>query len=57
MSKTERRQLLKDQLLNLGYPWPDHLEDKSLSWLEAEIRALQPPAVGTGGNDDSTLPR
>jgi hypothetical protein len=56
MSRDERRQLLKDQLLNLGYPWPDHLEDKNLSWLEAEIRALKPPAAGKGSNDNSTLP-
>jgi hypothetical protein len=57
MSNAERRQSLRDQLLNLGYPWPDYLEDKSLSWLEAEIRAIKPPAVETGRNDNSSSQR
>ena len=30
------------KLLGLGYPWPDNLEDKGISWLEVEIRAIQP---------------
>jgi hypothetical protein len=42
MSDAESRQSLKAQLVSLGYPWPDHLEDKSKSWLEAEIRAIRP---------------
>jgi hypothetical protein len=30
----------KAKLLALGYPWPDNLDGKNLSWLEAEIRAM-----------------
>jgi len=37
---------LQAELLSLGFPWPDYLEDKSISWLEAEIRAIKP----VGGN-------
>jgi hypothetical protein len=32
----------KAKLIALGYPWPEHLEDKSLSWLEQEIRDPAP---------------
>jgi hypothetical protein len=42
MSDAESEQSLKAQLLTLGYPWPEHLEDKSKSWLEAEIRVMSP---------------
>lgn len=41
MPNPERRQTLKAELLSLGYPWPEHLEDKSLEWLEAEIKAIK----------------
>jgi hypothetical protein len=57
MRNAERRQSLKDQLVNLDYPWPDYLEDKSVSWLEAEIRAIKPPTVRTGSNDKSLGPQ
>jgi hypothetical protein len=57
MGSAERRQSLKDQLLQLDYPWPEYLEDKSLSWLEAEIRAIKPPAARTSRNDDGSSPR
>jgi hypothetical protein len=53
MSDAERKQSLKAELLALGYPWPDHLEDKSKSWLEAEIRAIRPIDAGAA-NDRST---
>jgi hypothetical protein len=33
---------LQAELLGLGYPWPDNLEGRSISWLEAEIRAIKP---------------
>jgi hypothetical protein len=38
----ELKKSLQAELLSLGYPWPDNLEDKSISWLEVEIRAIQP---------------
>jgi hypothetical protein len=38
----ERRRFLKSELLNLDYPWPAYLDDKCVSWLEAEIAALKP---------------
>jgi hypothetical protein len=43
----ERRRFLKGELLNLDYPWPDYLDDKSVSWLEAELRVIKPPGVCT----------
>ena len=52
MSDAERKQSLKAELLALGYPWPDHLEDKSKSWLEAEIRGIRP--IAKAANDRST---
>jgi hypothetical protein len=42
MPDLDRKQFLKVELLNLGYPWPDHLEGKSKAWLEAEIRTIRP---------------
>jgi hypothetical protein len=30
----------KTELLTLGYPWPDSLAGKRLSWLDAEIGAV-----------------
>jgi hypothetical protein len=32
----------KAELIALGYPWPDSLDDKSVSWLVAEIVATAP---------------
>jgi hypothetical protein len=31
---------LKAKLISLGYRWPEHLEAKSIAWLEAEISAI-----------------
>jgi len=41
-AKTPLETYLKAKLLSFGYPWPDNLEDKSIAWLEAEIRATSP---------------
>lgn len=54
MPNAEREQLLKGELLDLDYPWPHYLEDKSLSWLEAEIRAIKPPDVRQSGDDNGS---
>jgi hypothetical protein len=51
MADAERMQSLKAELVKLDYPWPDYLEDKDLSWLEAEIRAIKPAATA---DDPST---
>jgi hypothetical protein len=32
----------KAELLTLGYPWPDSLAGKRLSWLDAEIQSMTP---------------
>jgi hypothetical protein len=32
----------KIELLALGYPWPDSLAGKRLSWLDAEIKSMTP---------------
>lgn len=32
----------KAKLIALGYPWPENLDDKSLFWLDTEIRAMTP---------------
>jgi hypothetical protein len=32
----------KAELVALGYPWPENLDDKSLAWLDTEIRAMTP---------------
>jgi hypothetical protein len=32
----------KAELLALGYPWPDKLDGKRLSWLDAEIKSMTP---------------
>jgi hypothetical protein len=32
----------KAKPIALGYPWPENLEGRSLSWLEAEIRDMTP---------------
>jgi hypothetical protein len=49
----ERRQSLLAELVRLDFPWPDYLEDKSLSWLDAEVRALKSPAL-TPVHDDTS---
>jgi hypothetical protein len=56
MRNVERRQSLQAELLNLGYPWPDYLNDKSLPWLEAEIRAIKPAAAAAGRHDGRPPP-
>jgi hypothetical protein len=33
---------LKTRLLQLGYPWPENLDDKGVEWLETEIEAIKP---------------
>jgi hypothetical protein len=33
---------LKAKLLSLGYPWPENLEGKNITWLKAEIDAINP---------------
>ena len=48
------QEALKTQLLSLGYPWPENLEGKSISWLEAEIRALK---AGTEKPEDDRPPQ
>jgi len=32
------------KLIALGYPWPENLNDKSLEWLDTEIRETTPTA-------------
>jgi hypothetical protein len=32
----------KAKLIALGYPWPENLNDKSLEWLDTEIRVMTP---------------
>jgi hypothetical protein len=40
----------KAKLIALGYPWPENLENKSLSWLQEEIRDIAPTSdPGTAG--------
>ena len=34
----------KAELLALGYPWSDYLDDKPPEWLEAEIKAISSTA-------------
>jgi hypothetical protein len=53
----ERRQSLVAELLSLDFPWPDYLENKSLSWLDAELRALKSLALTPGRDDTSPWPR
>lgn len=36
------REASKAKLIALGYPWPENLESRDLTWLEAEIRAMTP---------------
>jgi hypothetical protein len=48
------QEALKTQLLSLGYPWPENLEGKSISWLEVEIRALK---AGTEKPEDDRPPQ
>jgi hypothetical protein len=48
------QEALKTQLLSLGYPWPENLEGKSISWLEAKIRALK---AGTDKPEDDRPPQ
>jgi uncharacterized protein YjhX (UPF0386 family) len=45
--KTPLEKYLKARLVSLGYPWPQSLDDKSIAWLEAEIRAIS-TAGGSG---------
>jgi hypothetical protein len=33
---------MKAKLIALGYPWPEYLNDKTLEWLDSEIRAMTP---------------
>ena len=42
--KTPLEKSPKAKLVSLGYPWPEHLEAKSIAWLEAETRAITPVA-------------
>jgi hypothetical protein len=56
MSDDESKQSLKAQLVTLGYPWPDHLEDKSKAWLEAEIRAIRPRDVRAANDRSARTP-
>jgi hypothetical protein len=30
----------KAELIALGYPWPEYLDDKGLLWLDSEIAAM-----------------
>jgi hypothetical protein len=43
----ERKELLKAELLRLGYPWPRVLNSKSIEWIEREIRLLPPAGRGS----------
>jgi hypothetical protein len=42
----------KAKLRALGYPWPEYLDDKSLFWLDTEIRAMTPKPVPELRADD-----
>jgi hypothetical protein len=44
VTEAPREEYLKAKLIGLGYPWPEHLETKSIDWLEAEIRVITPVA-------------
>jgi hypothetical protein len=56
MSDAERKRSLKAELVTLGYPWPDHLEDKSKSWLEAELRVIRPVDAKAANDTPSRTP-
>jgi hypothetical protein len=43
-ARTPLEKYLKAKLISLGYPWPQNLDDKSIAWLEIEIRAITPAA-------------
>jgi len=34
------KRFLKSKLIRLGYPWPEHLETKTIDWLKTEIRSI-----------------
>jgi hypothetical protein len=43
-ARTPLEKYLRAKLVSLGYPWPQSLDDKSIAWLEGEIRAITPAA-------------
>jgi hypothetical protein len=43
-ARTPLEKYLRAELISLGYPWPQSLDDKSIAWLEDEIRAITPAA-------------
>jgi hypothetical protein len=43
----KRKELLKAELLRLGYPWPRVLKSKSIEWIERERRLLSPVDRGS----------
>jgi hypothetical protein len=51
---TNAKKAKKAELIALGYPWPENLDDKSLFWLDTEIRAMTPkPDPGREANANS----